>query len=171
MYWIYIYVSGKPNSVLYYHNAVISLKYEGGLPCHNNKFNRSTTVNFLCDETSDGSAGPKYVDESSDCTYVFDWQTSLACSPVKVGGCSVQDGATGNVYDLSRLGLKNDNHDFIDTVHHQKYIINVCRSLVHQKGNQIFIYYMFRLDPTRYDCLYSWFHDGCVTTAGEIYSS
>ena len=26
-------------------------------------------------------------------------------------------------------------------------------------------------DLTGYDWLYSWFHDGCVTTAGEVYSS
>ena len=74
-----------------------------------------------------------FTEESFNCKYLFDWPTRYACPPIKVGECIVKDPA-GSVYDLSSLALINDNYEVSDTAQKKRYVINVCRSLVHKKG-------------------------------------
>lgn len=56
-----------------------------------------------------------------------------ACPPFKVADCGLRD-PKGGQYDLSSLSLNDDNYQTIDHVAKKKFIFNVCRSLVHQKG-------------------------------------
>ncbi|OWF52457.1 cation-independent mannose-6-phosphate receptor-like [Mizuhopecten yessoensis] len=124
--------AGMPSSALRYQTGVITLKYlNGKSPCHG-KYNRSTIITFLCDHSTNGSAGPVFIKEESDCTYMFEWKTSLACPPFKEEDCSIT-APNHNQYDLSTLALTSDNYDYLDYIHNKKFIINVCRSLVHKK--------------------------------------
>ena len=72
---------------------------------------------------------PKYVRKDGT-TYIFNFETSLACLP-KTVDCLVSD-KLGNQYDLNPLAKTGTNWMAVDTrLHHSdlKYFINVCRPL------------------------------------------
>ena len=71
--------SGAFNSELHYYDGTLFLNYEGGEPCHNNAFTRSTVINFVCSLERDAIGEPVFVDESADCTYYISWHTSIVC--------------------------------------------------------------------------------------------
>ena len=124
---------GEHNDKLVYDAGEITLTYDGGRPCHQKKFNRSTVITFLCDQTKPGQEGPTFINETSDCVYQFEWPTRLACPPFKVEDCGIVNDK-GEQFDLISLGLPNDNIEYVDYTARKKYIFNVCRSLVHKKG-------------------------------------
>ncbi|XP_041350855.1 cation-independent mannose-6-phosphate receptor-like [Gigantopelta aegis] len=122
----------KPNDKLVYDAGEITLTYtEGKSKCHG-KYNRTTVITFVCDHSSDGKDGPHLLAEHSDCTYQFEWPTNHACPPYKVTDCSIID-KDGKHYDLSQLSRSSDNYEYLIQHENKKFIINVCRSLVHQK--------------------------------------
>ncbi|XP_063954249.1 cation-independent mannose-6-phosphate receptor-like [Lytechinus pictus] len=128
--------AGVFNKNLVYANGVLKLNYTTGSVCHN-VYQRSTAINFYCDENVNGNGEPHYIQETSDCTYVFEWATPLACPPFKVVECSYRDGE--HQYDLAPLSKMTDNyrvHADGNTVDGDAYYINVCRSLWHRKGAQ-----------------------------------
>ncbi|XP_056014073.1 cation-independent mannose-6-phosphate receptor-like [Ostrea edulis] len=124
--------AGHSSSKLVYDAGEITLTYDFGHLCHN-KYNRSTVITFMCDQSKSGQEGPSFLNETEDCTYQFVWPTSMACTPFKIGDCSVR-GTNGDQFDLSSLSLNDDNYQTIDHLTKKKYIFNVCRSLIHQKG-------------------------------------
>lgn len=110
----------------------ISLVYKDGKGSCHNTFTRSTIINFICDHSQTGNTVPQYVQESSDCTYMFEWRTSAACPPHQISDCTFKHG--DDIFDLSRLARVNDNYERVYNDSKASYIINVCRSLVHKTG-------------------------------------
>uniref|UniRef100_A0A672Q5X8 Cation-independent mannose-6-phosphate receptor-like n=1 Tax=Sinocyclocheilus grahami TaxID=75366 RepID=A0A672Q5X8_SINGR len=74
---------------------------------------------------------PEFIKETTDCTYLFEWHTTLACPSFKTTTCSYNDG-NGHSYDLSSLALHKSNWMVVPDATNQKqrYYINVCKSLV-----------------------------------------
>lgn len=93
-----------------YVDGVLELMYrQGGSAgkCHH-KFVRSTRVRFHCDtDSSKGvkGTGPVMTSETSDCQYVVDWYTPLACNPERGGAskCTLSDTKTGQVSELELM--------------------------------------------------------------------
>ena len=75
---------GVANGNLTYDDGQLSLTYHGGKDNCHGQFERKTIINFKCDHATHGSNGPSYIEETSDCTYIFEWSTSLACMPFQV---------------------------------------------------------------------------------------
>ncbi|GAB1599449.1 cation-independent mannose-6-phosphate receptor-like [Argonauta hians] len=125
---------GKSSDELVYEDGVLFLTYKGGKSNCHKKFTRKTLITFTCDSSVDGTAGPHYLEEKFDCTYLFEWPTKYACSHVSVSDCTMQDNK-GNDYDFSGLTLTSDNYVFVESkLTNRKFILNICQTLVHQKG-------------------------------------
>ncbi|XP_023236304.1 cation-independent mannose-6-phosphate receptor-like [Centruroides sculpturatus] len=125
--------AGMPNSNLLYDDGVVQLIYESGKGNCHRKYNRSTVIIFTCDSSTNGAKGPIFLEEKEDCTYVFEWPTSLVCLPYSLHQCSVDDGDFH--YDLSPLSLPDDNY-MISHGQNLVFVINVCRSIVTKSGIQ-----------------------------------
>lgn len=127
-------VVGPPKIV----NGDIILKYEGGTSCRGNRFQRTTTIVFECDEDA-GQGTPVFESEGADCSYYFRWKTSFACRPVPEAiECRATNYVTREVYDLSPLIRHRRNWVARNDAKNTDYQINVCRSLVfgsHQCSN------------------------------------
>ena len=87
-------------------NNNLQLFYTDGDVCYKGTANekpRTVLISFLCDAlASDETSQPVFVDETNDCTYVFQWNTPAACAPKPVD-CVVRDVANGLTYDLRPL--------------------------------------------------------------------
>lgn len=126
-------VAGLANQVLTYIDDHIILNYTDGETCHV-IYNRTTEVYFSCDPKKNPGE-PQFIRETPECTYMFTWPTALACVPVKTTSCSYNDGQ-GHSYDLSSLAMDSQNWEAErPTGSTERYYINVCRSLVQQKGS------------------------------------
>lgn len=130
---MYLNFVGHINSSLVYDEGEIILTYNGGQACHDAKYTRKTSITFSCDQTG-GLGQPKFVRETSDCIYQFTWVTRFACPPYRAASCTAHDPDTEKTFDLSSLAMTDNNYEEIDYTEKKKYIFNVCRSLVHQKG-------------------------------------
>uniref|UniRef100_A0A8C6L0H5 Insulin-like growth factor 2 receptor n=6 Tax=Nothobranchius TaxID=28779 RepID=A0A8C6L0H5_NOTFU len=122
-------IAGLTTQILDFVGDQIILNYTGGETCHK-VYNRSTVISFSC--SPDAHPGkPVFIKETSDCIYMFDWPTALACIQVKTTSCSIRDDQ-GRSYDLSPLALGSQNWE----AEHfgKRFYINVCRSLVQQGG-------------------------------------
>lgn len=130
------YPPGLANSQPRYESGQISVIYTDGTGNCHGKYNRSTTIQFICDHSQTGADGPQYLEENSVCSYRFEWRTKVVCPPHQVTQCTYQQGQ--DTYDLSRLSLTSDNYirEYRDS--NKTYIINICRSLVHKKGEFYF---------------------------------
>ncbi|EPY85235.1 cation-independent mannose-6-phosphate receptor precursor [Camelus ferus] len=125
-------VAGLLTQKLTYENGVLKMNYTGGDPCHK-VYQRSTTIFFYCDRSTQA---PVFLQETSDCSYLFEWRTQYACPPFDLTECSFKDGA-GNTYDLSPLSRYSDNWEAItSTGATEHYLINVCKSLAPQAGSE-----------------------------------
>nr|CAB3255509.1 cation-independent mannose-6-phosphate receptor [Phallusia mammillata] len=130
--------AGIPSTNLTYQDGVVTLKYLGGEPCHNNQFNRSSIFRFTCnheDNTASSNGIPTFINESADCTYHFDWPTAKVCPPIKIVPCTATHNF-GEEFDLSTLSSATSNYQAStrgDTGG-RSYYINVCRTLLHQPG-------------------------------------
>ncbi|XP_074663133.1 cation-independent mannose-6-phosphate receptor-like, partial [Tubulanus polymorphus] len=124
--------AGKSSSAVTYEDGVLGLEYVNGKANCHGKYERRTIIKFQCDHSTSGLTGPTYKEERGDCTYVFEWFTSNACPPFKIGSCSLT-ATDGKFYDLSELVKTRDN--YVSTqLAGDKYVINVCSSIVHTKG-------------------------------------
>uniref|UniRef100_A0AAX7UFT6 MRH domain-containing protein n=1 Tax=Astatotilapia calliptera TaxID=8154 RepID=A0AAX7UFT6_ASTCA len=136
-------IAGMANQVLTYVGDQIILNYTSGEICHK-VYERSTNIYFSCNPDRN-----PYIRETPDCTYLFNWPTALACVPVKTTSCSYNDDQ-GRSYDLSPLAMDSGNWEAElptgDT--NKQYYINVCRSLVKQKG-----WYPWKCPSTAASCL------------------
>ncbi|XP_030577044.1 cation-independent mannose-6-phosphate receptor isoform X2 [Archocentrus centrarchus] len=126
-------IAGITNQVLTYVGDQIILNYTDGETCHK-VYNRSTEIYFSCNPDKNPGE-PEYIRETPDCTYLFNWPTALACILVKTTSCSYNDGH-GRSYDLSSLAMDSGNWEVeLSTGNtNNQYYINVCRTLVKQKG-------------------------------------
>uniref|UniRef100_A0A3B4X1H8 Insulin-like growth factor 2 receptor n=1 Tax=Seriola lalandi dorsalis TaxID=1841481 RepID=A0A3B4X1H8_SERLL len=127
-------IAGMANQVLSYVGDQLILNYTNGETCHK-IYQRSTEIYFSC-HPDKHPGEPAFIKETSDCTYLFNWPTALACVPVKTTSCSYNDGQ-GHSYDLSSLAMDSQNWEVetsdVDTK--KRFYINVCRSLVQQGGS------------------------------------
>ncbi|XP_054722870.1 cation-independent mannose-6-phosphate receptor-like isoform X2 [Uloborus diversus] len=122
---------GRLSDVLMYRKGIITLKYDSGSgDCHG-QHNRSTIITFICHHAHEAKDGPIFIEESQDCSYLFEWPTVHACPTFDVIDCSVTD-KNGLTYDLSHLSLPNTNYYIKYGGSSDKmFVINVCRSIVH----------------------------------------
>ncbi|KAI5090811.1 cation-independent mannose-6-phosphate receptor precursor [Silurus meridionalis] len=126
-------ISGLSNQNLTFDDGVIMINYTHGDTCHK-IYERSTAIMFSCDH-SKNPGKPAFIRETADCTYLFEWHTTLACPPFKTISCSYNDGS-GHSYDLSSLARHSSNWVILPQTGNkdQRYYINVCKSLVPQSG-------------------------------------
>ncbi|XP_071323597.1 cation-independent mannose-6-phosphate receptor isoform X2 [Trachinotus anak] len=127
-------IAGMANQVLSYVGDQLILNYTNGETCHK-IYQRSTEIYFSCHPDRHPGA-PEFIKETSDCTYMFNWPTALACVPVKTTSCSYNDGQ-GHSYDLSSLAMDSQNWEVETSAvdKNKRFYINVCRSLVQQGGS------------------------------------
>ncbi|KAJ8396206.1 hypothetical protein AAFF_G00020730 [Aldrovandia affinis] len=127
-------IAGLTTQSLTYDDGLIMINYTRGETCHK-IYERSTAILFTCDH-SKSPGEPQFIKETTDCTYLFEWNTQLACLPFKRTSCTFND-EKGNSYDLSPLSLPRSNWavDSQTGNHEQRYYINVCKSLVPQSGS------------------------------------
>jgi len=103
----------------------------GGAPCVDGENATSSSIIFLCDhKATDITGGPAVFRTGDDCKRSFIWHTKLACPPHTVVDCSYTT-PDGYKYDLSSLSQSNMNH--VEWKDNKKYVLNVCRSVVHSK--------------------------------------
>uniref|UniRef100_A0A8C1XXP6 Insulin-like growth factor 2 receptor n=1 Tax=Cyprinus carpio TaxID=7962 RepID=A0A8C1XXP6_CYPCA len=124
-------IAGLANQNLTFDDGIIMINYTNGEKCHK-IYERSTAILFSCDHSKNPV---KFIKETADCTYLFDWHTALACPSFKTTTCSYNDGH-GHSYDLSSLARHKSNWVVMPQANNQKqrYYINVCKSLVPQTG-------------------------------------
>uniref|UniRef100_A0A8C2E6T2 Insulin-like growth factor 2 receptor n=1 Tax=Cyprinus carpio TaxID=7962 RepID=A0A8C2E6T2_CYPCA len=125
-------IAGLANQNLTFDDGIIMINYTNGEKCHK-IYERSTAILFSCDHSKNPV---KFIKETADCTYLFDWHTALACPSFKTTTCSYNDGH-GHSYDLSSLARHKSNWVVMPQANNQKqrYYINVCKSLVPQTGD------------------------------------
>ncbi|XP_037100637.1 cation-independent mannose-6-phosphate receptor [Syngnathus acus] len=127
-------IAGMANQLLSFVGDQLILNYTSGETCHK-IYQRSTEIYFSCHPDMHPGV-PEFIKETPECTYLFNWRTSLACLPVKTTSCSYHDGA-GHSYDLSPLAMEAQNWEAAastgDTS--KRFYINICRSLVPQGGS------------------------------------
>ncbi|XP_076873911.1 cation-independent mannose-6-phosphate receptor isoform X2 [Brachyhypopomus gauderio] len=123
-------IAGMVTRNLTFDDGVIMINYTNGEACHK-IYERSTAILFSCDH-SKNPGKPAFIRETADCTYLFEWHTTLACPPFKTISCSYNDGA-GHSYDLSSLTQHTSNW-VVGTQKDRRYYINVCKSLVPMNG-------------------------------------
>ncbi|XP_061560975.1 cation-independent mannose-6-phosphate receptor isoform X1 [Phycodurus eques] len=127
-------IAGMANQLLSYVGDQLILNYTNGETCHRIS-QRSTEIYFSCHPEMHPGA-PEFIKETTDCTYLFNWPTALACVPVQTTSCSYHDGA-GHSYDLSPLATEAQNWEVTPSTEDtgKRFYINVCRSLVPQGGS------------------------------------
>ena len=126
------------NSTLEYDDGAVTLEYQGGAACHNGAYNRSTSIVFICNQTADGSQGPYFVEERDDCSYIFEWQTSLVCPPQPDPIQCYVDDDDGNHYDFTDLMTVVSVHQHRFTSMHsslglQPLVVSLCSNVTHPK--------------------------------------
>jgi len=114
----------------------VRVHYQNGDTCHG-KYTRSSSIEFICDEAA-GEGAPRYIAETEDCIYEFEWKTAFACpkalpAPVE---CFVVDPKTGAEYDLTVLTRAGDQPSWLardDTAKEggakYEFLLNVCGPL------------------------------------------
>ncbi|KAM4632802.1 LOW QUALITY PROTEIN: cation-independent mannose-6-phosphate receptor [Polymixia lowei] len=127
-------IAGMASQTLSYVGDHLILNYTNGEICHK-IYQRSTEIYFSCHPDIQ-TGEPEFIKETPECTYLFSWRTALACVPVKTTSCSYNDGQ-GHSYDLSSLAMNSRNWVVESTTgdSHQRFYINVCKSLVQQEGS------------------------------------
>ncbi|OQR69867.1 cation-independent mannose-6-phosphate receptor-like [Tropilaelaps mercedesae] len=127
---------GKGTAALQYDTGILTLIYSDGVPgCADPKENRSTTIHFLCDHSAKvGSTAPEVDAMDDNCGFVFRWYTELACAPRTEQTCKVD--TPDGLVDLTPLSQPRLNYVTPDNLVEvgQKYVINVCRSVVHMRA-------------------------------------
>eukprot|EP00056_Hartaetosiga_gracilis_P018264 m.10245 g.10245 ORF g.10245 m.10245 type:complete len:2602 (+) comp6558_c0_seq2:88-7893(+) len=126
----YSYGIGDVNDKPFITSAGVALEYSGGQRCHDGKFDRSTFIEFVCNEKA-GDGTPEFVSEEDDCSYFFRWETAHACEKKTDFECVLEDDK-GNEYDLTPLKRlqsywvvqnKGEADEYM-------YAINVCHNII-----------------------------------------
>lgn len=125
---------GNATSTLAFKDGTLLMNFEGGDGECLGDQTRSSQILFMCDHEEEGPNGLQFLHEDPSCTYHFIWRTKHACPPHKVIDCSVV--SDGMKYDLSELSVSNMNEEYFSSDHSKKYVLNVCRSIVHSKDSR-----------------------------------
>ena len=126
--------AGKPSSEPSFDAGQLTLTMGDGTPCRGAQHDRSTVIEFMCDEDAAPDAEPivKFAGESEDCTYRFLFYTHLACHTAERVECVAVDEQSGAEFDLSSLSRAATNWVAADSREDNKYLyqLSVCRTLV-----------------------------------------
>lgn len=132
----------------------LRLEYRNGTQCHNGQYQRSTVIEFQCNQAVTNPQ-LQFVSEQANCSYTFFMETPAACYHNSQMSCAYVDSydlasrlsdlltvfcfryhdmGTGNSYDLSSLMRSSENwigvSDTSTVSNDATYMINVCRDLV-----------------------------------------
>ncbi|XP_063843942.1 cation-independent mannose-6-phosphate receptor-like isoform X1 [Scylla paramamosain] len=125
--------AGLSTSQVTFNDGTLIIKYTNGTSgCQANN-TRSSQIIFLCDHEVSGRDGPKHFRQNG-CSNVFFWKTKYACPSFHVVDCTLYT-ADGTMYNLQELSSSSSNLEYY-TADDKKFILNVCRSVVHQKGSR-----------------------------------
>ncbi|KAF2365181.1 Cation-independent mannose-6-phosphate receptor [Trinorchestia longiramus] len=125
---------GQSPAKLMFNDGTLTMEFLNGSMCGETDV-RSSQIIFLCDhEMEDPYTGLTVFRNSVLCQTSYVWRTKYACPPHTVIDCSVT--ADGYRYDLNPLSMPNLNQEEHGTDHNQKFVLNVCRSVVHSKSSR-----------------------------------
>lgn len=125
--------AGHYTTEVTFNDGTLMMSYTNGTGGCDGNNTRSSQIIFLCDHEVSGRDGPIFLSYNG-CTSIFFWRTKLACPPFHVVDCTLYT-ADGMMYDLHKLSSSDTNLEYY-TTDGKKYIFNVCRSVVHQKGSR-----------------------------------
>ncbi|XP_020283020.1 cation-independent mannose-6-phosphate receptor [Pseudomyrmex gracilis] len=102
------------------------LRYTGGSKCSENPTQLiSSNFTFVCDNNNQElPIFKQYI----DCTYVFEWRTSIACGAVMgswTSPCTIKDGFLSDEYDLSLLYNEQQIY-YVEGKQGKRYGISIC---------------------------------------------
>ncbi|CAN9507985.1 unnamed protein product [Ophioblennius macclurei] len=130
-------VAGRfQNQTLRYSDGDLMLIYPDGSRCSSG-FQRMTIINFKCNKTAEnGGRGNPVFSGETDCTYLFDWETTFACVKEEENLlCHLGDGTRR--YDLSPLTRypgsdPTENWEVVDSNKNSnsRYFLNVCHKVL-----------------------------------------
>nr|XP_045597766.1 LOW QUALITY PROTEIN: cation-independent mannose-6-phosphate receptor-like [Procambarus clarkii] len=127
--------AGQATSDVTFNDGTLMMNFLNGTGGCNSDETRSTQIIFLCDQNESGRDGPHFLHEDNSCKYHFLWRTKHACPPFRVVDCSVFTD-DGKVYDLNALSSPNINEEYFLPDGSKKFVLNVCRSVVHSKSSR-----------------------------------
>ncbi|XP_014472689.1 PREDICTED: cation-independent mannose-6-phosphate receptor isoform X2 [Dinoponera quadriceps] len=113
------------------------LRYLGGSQCPDDPARSiSSNFTFICDNNNQGL--PVYK-RFVDCTYVFEWNTSIACGAVMgawTPPCAIKDGFLSHEYDLSLLHKDQPIH-YVKSKQGKEYGISICGGEKYCNGSAV----------------------------------
>ena len=125
--------AGHYTTQVTFNDGTLIVDYPNGTSgCQTNN-TRSSQVIFLCDHEISGRDGPEYFKQNG-CSNIFFWKTKYACPSFHVVDCTLFTG-DGTMYNLQELSSSSSNLEYY-TANDKKFVLNVCRSVVHQKGSR-----------------------------------
>lgn len=155
------YSCGLATTSVTFHDGTLMMNFHNGTgDCKGNN-TRSSKILFMCDQEESGRDGPHFLHEDEFCTYHFFWRTRHACPPFHVVDCTVSS-SDGMVYDLSELSSPNMNEEYFSPDKSKKFVLNVCRSVVHSKSS--------RCPYNAGACLIDLKHENESINIGEVHS-
>ncbi|XP_028050278.1 cation-independent mannose-6-phosphate receptor [Monomorium pharaonis] len=102
------------------------LRYTNGSQCPENPAKTiASNFTFICNNNNQGLPIYKHY---VNCTYVFEWNTSIACGAVMGGWtapCTIKDSFLSYEYDLSVLHKKQQIY-YVKNRQGREYILNIC---------------------------------------------
>lgn len=124
---------GEAPAELIFNDGTMMMRFSNGAPgCGDNHW--SSQLLLLCSHEKDTDALYYIHSEENTCVHHFLLHTPHACPPIEQVNCLVIEGNL--VYDLTELSNPRLNEIFIVRERDRKYILNVCRSIVHSKEDR-----------------------------------
>ena len=127
----FAYALGKYSESPTFRSGMLTLEYRGGAACHNQQYQRSVLITFVC-RAGAGIGAPLFVSELGNCTYTFVWETEAACgvSSEEIE-CGALDVSSGAYYDLSVLTRTQGNWEVVGQQGGDEYLylLNVCHGI------------------------------------------
>ncbi|KAL0115499.1 hypothetical protein PUN28_010785 [Cardiocondyla obscurior] len=113
------------------------LRYVNGSQCPENPAKTiSSNFTFICSNNNQKLPAYKYY---VNCTYIFEWNTSIACGAV-IGSwtkpCIIKDNFRSYEYDLSLLYKKQQIH-YVKSKQSKEYALNICGEKKYCNGSAI----------------------------------
>ncbi|XP_071630310.1 cation-independent mannose-6-phosphate receptor-like isoform X1 [Temnothorax longispinosus] len=113
------------------------LRYINGSQCPENPAKTiSSNFTFICNNNNQGLPVYKHY---ANCTYVFEWNTSIACGAVMGGWtapCTIKDSFLSYEYDLSLLYKKQQIH-YVKSRQGKEYALNICGGEKYCNGSAV----------------------------------
>lgn len=125
--------AGHYTTQVRFNDGTLMMSYTNGTGGCDGNSTRSSEIIFLCDHEVSGRDGPLFFSQHG-CTSSFFWKTKQACPPFHKVDCTLYT-AEGMVYNLHELSSSDTNLEYY-TTDGKKFVFNVCRSIVHQKGSR-----------------------------------